>query len=62
MIFPTVSTLRFLDGFASCEEALAAADELAAAGIVEILPKAIDADGKREIVLPDDPRYAESAS
>ncbi len=62
MIFPTVSTLRFLDGFASPDDALAAADELAAAGIEEILPKAIDVAGKREIVLPGDPRYAESAS
>ncbi len=62
MIFPTVSTLRFLDAFTTCDEAIAAADELAAAGIVEILPKAIETDGKREIVLPDDPRYAESAS
>lgn len=62
MIFPTVSTLRFLDGFATADDAIAAADELAAAGIVEILPKAIEIDGKREIVLPGDPRYAESSS
>lgn len=59
MIFPTISTLRFLDEFATGDEVLAAADRLAAAGIVEILPKAIESDGKRVIVLPGDPRYAE---
>ena len=62
MIFPTVSTLRFLDGFATVGDALEAADDLAAEGIVEILPKAVVHDGKREIVLPGDPRYADSAS
>lgn len=62
MIFPTIATLRFLDGFATPDAAIAAADELAAEGIVEILPKAIEIGGKREIVLPGDPRYAESSS
>lgn len=61
MIFPTISTLRFLDDFDTCDEAIAAADRLAADGIVEILPKAVESNGKRVIVLPGDPRYAESA-
>lgn len=60
MIFPTIRTLRFLDDFASCDEAIAAADKLAADGIVEILPKAVESNGKRVIVLPGDPRYTES--
>ena len=62
MIFPTVSTLRFLDGFTQPDAAIAAADELAAEGIEEILPRAIEVAGKREIVLPGDPRYAEALS
>ena len=61
MIFPTVSTLEFLHGFQDSDEAISGADRLAAAGIAEILPKAIEQDGQRVIVLPDDPRYPGSA-
>ena len=62
MAFPTISTLRFLDGFTRTDDALAAADAMAAEGIEEILAKVLEVDGKREIVLPGDPRYAECGS
>lgn len=60
MIFPTVSTLSMLAECESVAAVLAEADRRAAAGIVAILPRAIEADGQRVIVLPDDPRYREA--
>jgi 8-oxo-dGTP pyrophosphatase MutT (NUDIX family) len=62
MIFPTVSTLEFLDAFEHSDAAIAAANHIAGEGIVPILPKAIDSGGKREIVLPGDPRYASTST
>jgi 8-oxo-dGTP pyrophosphatase MutT (NUDIX family) len=62
MIFPTVSTLEFLDAFENSEAAIAEANRIAEEGIVPILPKAIDSGGKRVIVLPGDPRYASTAT
>ena len=60
MIFPTLSTLKILTACGSVAEVLAEADSRAAAGVVATLPRVIEADGKRVIVLPDDPRYREA--
>ncbi len=60
MIFPTIRTLEFLEGFDHGDQAIAEADRLARDGIVAILPKAIESGGKQLIVLPGDPRYAEA--
>jgi 8-oxo-dGTP pyrophosphatase MutT (NUDIX family) len=60
MIFPTLSTLKVLTACGSVAEVLAEADSRAAAGVVAILPRVIEADGERVIVLPDDPRYREA--
>ncbi len=60
MIPPTRMTLEFLRDKESGQEALDAADAMAAEGIVEILPKAVMIDGKRTILMPGDPGYAEA--
>lgn len=59
MIPATVRTIEFLADHKSIASALDAADAIAEEGVVEILPKAVVRDGKRTILMPGDPGYAE---
>ena len=60
MIPPTRMTLEFLARHDSRQAVFDAADTLAAEGVVETLPKAVVIDGKRAILMPGDPGYAEA--
>jgi 8-oxo-dGTP pyrophosphatase MutT (NUDIX family) len=55
---PTWTTLRELEPFASVDDALAWARQRA---IVRRMPKLVDDDGRRMLVLPGDPLHPESA-
>ncbi|MEM8814885.1 MAG: NUDIX domain-containing protein [Pseudomonadota bacterium] len=59
MILPTLKTLEWLQPFDSVAAAILEARQLAAEGVVEMLPKAITVDGERRILLPGEPGYAE---
>ena len=58
MIFPTLKTLEWLSAFDTAVAAIEAADRLAVAGVVKMLPKAVVVDGERRILLPGDAGYA----
>lgn len=62
MIFPTIRTLELLSEFDTVDDVLEEADTLAAAGIEEILPRAVVIDGKRQVLMPGEPGYADAHS
>ncbi len=58
MIFPTLCNLETLSGFASAEAALAASRRRP---LVPVLPRMVERDGERMLVIPDDAGYPTTA-
>ena len=55
IIFPTLCNLETLCGFESAEQALEASRERS---VVTVLPKLLERDGERRLVIPSDAGYA----